>query len=501
MFSAFINCFKIKELRNKVIITLSLLFVARIGASIPLPGLDPKPLHDFFETQRGSSGNLLGMYNMFTGGAFLKGAIFGLGVMPYISASIILQLMAVVVPKIARIQKEQDGRQRLAQLTRYLTLLICLIQGVLLVLALTNYPEKIFSGFDKSVYGEIVLMDHFWFLTISTIILTAGTMILTWIGDRITQIGIGNGVSLLITVGILSSLPGAMIQLFEIFSKPLGAEEGSLGGAQLIMMIILLIVVVYSMVAVTQATRRISVQYARRVVGRKMLTGQNSFLPLKVNYAGVMPVIFASTLLMFPQQIFAYIGGATGVSFFIKLAQLLSHGSTTYYFIYGTLILCFSYFWVSIMFKPAQIAEDLKKNGGYIPGVRPGNDTAAYLDFSMTRLTLAGAIFLTVIALLPDLLYFSFGIPYSIAIFFGGTGTLITVGVILDTMRQMEVLLLERNYDGFLQKGKSRSRGDRSSRVSFKEILDLAKKSKSFWISLSILLAIGIVAWILNVVL
>lgn len=498
MFSAFVNCFKIKDLRNKVIITLSLLFVARIGASIPLPGLDPKPLRDFFETQRGSSGSFLGMYNMFTGGAFLKGAIFGLGVMPYISASIILQLMAAVMPGLARIQKEQDGRQKLAQITRYLTLLICLIQGVLLVLALSNYPEKIFVGFDKSVYGEIVLMNRFWFLINSTIILTAGTMILTWIGDRITQIGIGNGVSLLITVGILSSLPGAIVQLFEIFSKPVGAEGGALGGPQLLMMFIFLIAVVYSMVAVTQATRRIPVQYARRVIGRKMLTGQNSFLPLKVNYAGVMPVIFASTLLMFPQQIFAYIGGATGLSFFIKLANVLSHGSTAYYCIYGALILCFSYFWVSIMFKPSQIAEDLKKSGGYIPGVRPGNDTAAFLDFSMTRLTLAGAIFLTAIALIPDLLYFSFGVPYSIAMFFGGTGTLITVGVILDTMRQMETLLIERNYDGFLQKGKVRSRGVRNS-LKWNDIVSICKKIKGFLIPLMVVACVGLVAWIINI--
>ncbi|MDR2806640.1 MAG: preprotein translocase subunit SecY [Puniceicoccales bacterium] len=497
MFAAFFNCLKIQELRNKLVITFALLFIARIGASIPLPGLDPKPLHDFFSMQRGSGNNLVGMYNMFTGGAFLKGAIFGLGVMPYISASIILQLLAAVAPSVARIQREQDGRQRIAQYTRYLTLLICLIQGILLVLALSNYPEKIFPGFDRSVYGDIVIMNRGWFLFNSTVILTAGTMILTWIGDRITQLGIGNGVSLLITVGILSSLPGAVIQLIEMFTKPVGVDASIVGTPHLLLMLTLLIVVIYSMVAVTQATRKIPVQYARRVVGRKMIGGQSSFLPLKVNYAGVMPVIFASTLIMFPQQIFTYIAGAWNVPFCIKIANALMHGSTVFYIIYGTLILCFSYFWVSIMFKPMQIAEDLKKSGGYVPGVRPGSDTANFLDFSMTRLTLAGAIFLTIVALLPDLISISFGIPYTISMFFGGTGTLITVGVILDTMRQMEVQLLERNYDGFLQKGKMRSRGFKET-LSFSEAVDSLKKIKIVFLILAGLGMIGIVAWLLK---
>jgi preprotein translocase subunit SecY len=495
MLAAFLNCLKIQELRNKLVITLALLFVARIGASIPLPGLDPKALHDFFSTQRGTGNSLVGMYNMFTGGAFLKGAIFGLGVMPYISASIILQLLAAVVPSIARVQREQDGRQKIAQYTRYLTLLICLIQGVLLVLALSNYPEKIFPGFDRTVYGDIVVMGRSWFLFNSTIILTAGTMILTWIGDRITQLGIGNGVSLLITIGILSSLPGAVIQLVEMFTGPVGVDVGSsVGVPHLLLMLALLLIVIYSMVAVTQATRKIPVQYARRVIGRKVMGGQNSFLPLKVNYAGVMPVIFASTLIMFPQQIFTYIAGAWNIPFCVKIANMLMHGSVAFYIIYGILILCFSYFWVSIMFKPMQIAEDLKKGGGYIPGVRPGNDTANFLDFSMTRLTLAGAIFLTVVALLPDLISISFGIPYTISMFFGGTGTLITVGVILDTMRQMETQLLERNYDGFLQKAKGRSRGIKEN-AGLAEVIESCKKIRIVWVVLAVLLVMGIIAW------
>jgi preprotein translocase subunit SecY len=224
-------------------------------------------------------------------------------------------------------------------------------------------------------------------------------------------------------------------------------------------MLVLLLSVVALMIAVTQADRRIPVQYVNRVVGRKMYYGgQSSYLPLKINYSGVMPIIFASAILLFPQQVFAYIGASTGINFFQKMSIALNHGSITYYLIYGTMILCFSYFWVSMMFRPVQIADDLKKNGGYVPGVRPGNDTAKFLDFVMTRFTLAGALFLTLIALLPDFVCFVCGIPYSIALFFGGTGTLIAVGVILDTMKQVEGYLLQKNYDGFMKKGKLRSR-------------------------------------------
>ncbi|MDR2735658.1 MAG: preprotein translocase subunit SecY [Puniceicoccales bacterium] len=500
MFLAFINCIKIPELRKKIFFTLSMIFVARIGASIPLPGLDPKPLCDFFTKQNSSSGGLVGLYDMFTGGAFLKGAIFGLGVMPYISASIILQLLTAVTPSLARIQREHGGRQRIAQYTRYLTVLICLIQGILLVLALANYPEKLFMGFDKEKYGDIVVMNRGMFFVTSTIFLTAGTMILTWFGERITQFGIGNGVSVLITVGILSSLPKAIYCLCGMLSTPLGEEKSILGASQLGLMMILLLIVVSSMVAVTQAVRKIPVQYAKQVIGRKVMGGQASVLPLKVNYAGVMPVIFASTILMFPQQVLAYIGGATGISFFQKMSVILSHGSKVYYTIYGTLILVFSYFWVSIMFKPTQVADDLKRNNGYILGIRPGAATAEFLDFVMTRLTLAGAIFLTVIALLPDLVYFSFGVPYQIAMFFGGTGTLISVGVILETMKQMEVHLLERNYDGFWAKGKIRTRALPSGgeQGTSRDVIEFIRRTRKFWIAVGILMIVGLISFFLR---
>jgi preprotein translocase subunit SecY len=500
MFLAFVNCIKIPELRKKIAFTLSMIFVARIGASIPLPGLDPKPLCDFFLAQRSASGGLVGLYDMFTGGAFLKGAIFGLGVMPYISASIIMQLLTVVAPGLARIQREHGGRKKIAEYTRYLTIPICLIQGMLLVLALANYPEKLFVGFNKELYGDIVVMHRGVFFITSTIFLTAGTMILTWFGERITQFGIGNGVSILITVGILSSLPKAISRLFEMLYTPLGAESSIIGMPQLILMTILLLIVVSSMVAVTQAVRKIPIQYAKQVIGRKVMGGQASVLPLKVNYAGVMPVIFASTILMFPQQVLAYIGGATGIAFFQKLSYILSHGSYVYYSIYGTLILAFSYFWVSIMFKPTQVADDLKRNSGYIPGIRPGAATAEFLDFVMTRLILAGAIFLTILKLLPDLLYFSFGSPYSIAVFFGGTGTLISVGVMLETMKQMEIHLIERNYDGFWEKGKIKTRAlpYNGEHGMFRDLLDFVSRTKKFWLVIGILFIIGLMFFFLK---
>jgi preprotein translocase subunit SecY len=287
--------------------------------------------------------------------------------------------------------------------------------------------------------------------------MTAGTMLLMWLGEQITQRGIGNGVSLLITVGILADIPGAAQQTYQLFFRPVGTGA-SLGLPQAIIMIALFVVVTMGIIAVVQGQRKIPVQYAKRVVGNKVMGGQSSFLPLKVNYSGVMPVIFASAILLFPQQILSWIGATYQLKFLTEFSQNLLRGHWTYYFFYSTLILFFSYFWVSVMFKPIQIADDLKKYGGYIPGVRPGEPTAQFLDFIMTRLTLAGAIFLTLIAIMPDVLLFELNVPTRIAYFFGGTGMLITVGVILDTMRQVETFLLQRHYDGFLRKGRIRAR-------------------------------------------
>jgi len=458
MFSAFTNSLKIPELRSRIFYTLSLLFVARVGAHIPLPGIDPAPLQKFFAEQAGGTGGaLVGLYNMFTGGALVKGAVFALGIMPYISASIIFQLMTAVVPALSRLQQEGDvGRQKLTQYMRYATVMICLIQGTLLIWALEQ-PGRLFPGYDENVYGPIVVVGKLGFLVTSVVFMTAGTMLLMWLGEQITQRGIGNGVSLLITVGILADIPNAAVATYDMFFRPVGTGQ-SLGLPQAAVMLVLFVVVTMGVIMVVQGQRKIPVQYAKRVVGNKVMGGQSSFLPLKVNYSGVMPVIFASAILLFPQQIFSQLGAAFNIKFLSEISQNLLRGHWSYYLIDTVLIMFFSYFWVSVMFKPIQIADDLKKYGGYIPGVRPGEPTAQFLDFIMTRLTLAGSIFLTIIAVMPDLLLFELNVPQRIAIFFGGTGMLITVGVILDTMRQIETFLLQRHYDGFLKKGRIRAR-------------------------------------------
>ena len=493
MFSAFTNSLKIPELRSRIFYTLALLFVARVGAVIPLPGIDPHPLQNFFADQTAAGGGaLVGLYNMFTGGALIKGAVCALGIMPYISASIIFQLMTAVVPALSRLQQEGDvGRQKLTQYTRYATVLICLVQGTLLILALEN-PGRLFPGYDVGTYGSIVIVSKVSFLITSVIFMTAGTMLLMWLGEQITQRGIGNGVSLLITVGLLADIPGAAAQTYQLFFRPVGTGP-NLGLPQAVIMIGLFFAVVMGIVMVVQGQRKIPVQYAKRVVGNKVMGGQSSFLPLKVNYSGVMPVIFASAILLFPQQIFSQIGAAWDIRFLVDFSENLLRGHWTYYLIYTVLILFFSYFWVSVMFKPIQIADDLKKYGGYVPGVRPGQPTAKFLDFIMTRLTLAGAIFLTIIAVMPDVLLFELNVPQRIALFFGGTGMLITVGVVLDTMRQVETFLLQRHYDGFLKKGRIRARsaspgGTSGEALSSDALLKLG-------IPVTAIFLVGIVAW------
>ncbi|HTQ32425.1 MAG TPA: preprotein translocase subunit SecY [Opitutaceae bacterium] len=493
MLSAFTNSMKIPELRSRIFYTLALLFVARVGAHIPLPGIDPRPLQDFFQQQTGSASAVIGLYNMFTGGALVKGAVCALGIMPYISASIIFQLMTAVVPTLSRLQQEGDvGRQKLTQYTRYATVLICLVQGAMLILALEN-PGRLFPGYDINVYGSIVMVSKLSFIFTSVIYMTAGTLLLMWLGEQITQRGVGIGVSLLITVGILADIPGAAVATYRMFFGPVGTTQNGWIG---VLMIVLFIIVVMGIILVVQGQRKIPVQYAKRVVGNKVMGGQSSFLPLKVNYSGVMPVIFAAAILLFPQQIFSTVGAALNWKFLIQVSQHLQRGDWFYYSAYAILILFFSYFWVSVMFKPIQVADDLKKYGGYIPGVRPGEPTASFLDFIMTRLTLAGAIFLTVIAVMPDVLLFNFKVPPRVAYFFGGTGMLINVGVLLDTMRQIETFLLQRHYDGFLRKGRIRARSSTGGAAigALGEAADL-KTVGRLWIVLGSILTVGLVAW------
>jgi preprotein translocase subunit SecY len=313
-----------------------------------------------------------------------------------------------------------------------------------------------------------------------------------WLGEQITQRGIGNGVSLLITIGILADVPGAAQTLKTLIFAPVGVQ--AIRMPQLLMMVVLFVVVIAGIILVTQGQRKIPVQYAKRVVGQKVYGGQSSFLPLKVNYSGVMPVIFAAAILLFPQQILSQLGAAFNLKFLSQLAGELMRGSPIYYGGYTFLILFFSYFWVSVMFKPIQIADDLKKYGGYIPGVRPGEPTAKFLDFIMTRLTLAGALFLTIIAVMPDVLLFEVKVPQRIAYFFGGTGMLIVVGVLLDTMRQLETFLLQRHYDGFLRKGRIRAR---STAMAIGEAADMGTV-KALGLPLLAIFLVGILSWFIR---
>lgn len=457
--NTFSNCFKIPELKSRIIFTVIVLAICRLAAAIRVPGLDGAVLAEYFKSHVGAGNSVLGLYSMFTGGALEQCAIGSLGIMPYISATIIIQLMTAVVPQLSKLAREEGGRAKIIQYGRYLAVLLCIAQGTITTLGWEN-PHKVFPDFQ----GQLVLWDNIWAYRLMTIlILTTGTMLLMWLGEQITERGIGNGISLIITVGIMAQLPAAMIGLKDMFFGAADATGGSgfkLGTA--LLMFGLLFAVIAAVVAVTQAQRKIPVQYAQRAVGRKVFAGGTSFMPLKVNYAGVMPIIFAQAILMIPQSMFKWLSDlvkdGTLKSIFTWLARHTDQVAPAYLILYSLMILFFSYFWVATQFNELQIADDLKKNGGYIPGVRPGTATSDYLHHAMTRITLAGAVFLCIIAVIPTLLYRSMGVSMTVGQFFGGTSMLITVGVMLDTMRQIESHLLMRHYDGFLKKGRVKGR-------------------------------------------
>jgi preprotein translocase subunit SecY len=445
------NCFKIPELKSRIVFTMIVLGICRLSSLVPAPGLDSTAIKAYFDSAQGSqsSNGLLGMYSMFTGGGFEKCAVGALGIMPYISSTIILQLLQAVIPFLSKLAREEGGRTKLIQYGRVLTLFLCLGQGMVMAIG-WEHASSIFKGLDK----PLVLIHNLWWYRIqTTVILTTGTMLLMWLGEQITDRGIGNGISLIITIGILARLPQAGQGLVDMMGP--GTHFNFF---HFIALIMLLCAVVAGVVAVTQAERKIPVQYAQRVVGRKTYSGGSSFMPLRVNYSGVMPVIFASAILMFPAMILNYVGRMSNVRFFDELAAMLSRGSFIYLLLYGLMILFFSYFWVATQFNELQISDDMKKSGGYIPGVRPGQATSSFLHRTMSRITLAGAIFLTAIAVIPIILSEWMGIPQQVAQFFGGTSLLIIVGVMLDTMRQMEAHLLMRHYDGFLKKGRLKGR-------------------------------------------
>lgn len=455
--STLANCFRVPELKSRILFTLGVLAVCRVVAIIPLPGLDGGALAAFLrDIQRTSGGDsLMSMYSLFTGGALERCALGALGIMPYISATIIIQLLGAVVPSLSKLSREEGGRMKIVQYSRYLTILLCLGQGFAMTLGWEN-PQNI-PGF-SSFQGKLVIMEPIWWYRIQTVLLlTAATMLMVWLGEQITERGIGNGVSLIITIGILARLPATAKGVYYMFFPPSGVPGKNVFHA--VALILLLVAVVAAVIAVTQAQRKIPVQYAQRSVGRKVVPGGSSFMPLRVNAAGVMPIIFAQAILMFPEKLLISLGSRFEQLGFLKsLGVAISHGSPAYLLMEAGMIIFFSYFWVATIFNEIQIADDLKKYGGYIPGVRPGQATSDFLHWTMSRITLAGAVFLAGIAVFPVILYRAMEVPFEVASFFGGTSILITVGVLLDTLRQLESFLLMRHYDGFLKKGRVRGR-------------------------------------------
>jgi preprotein translocase subunit SecY len=447
MLSAFKNILKIPELKKKIFFTLGLLAIYRIGAFVPTPGVNGHALSQFFAMIAQQQGNtLFGIMNMFSGGAMQKCTIFALGIMPYISASIIIQLLTVVIPHLEKLAKEGAmGRKKIVQYTRYGTVVLSAIQSFFISMWLENPAH--FKGF-------IVVTTPGWGFRIMVVLtLTAGTAFIMWLGEQITEKGIGNGISLIITAGILSRAPSAMQQAFMLLS-PFNAEQRQLSPMVFLFMLAMFVAVVMSVILITQGQRKIPVQYARRVIGRKVYGGQSTYIPLRINQAGVIPIIFASSLLMFP----ATMAGIMPNSFMQKVANSLQYGTPLYMAISFLFIIFFAFFYTAITFNPIEIADMMKKNGGFIPGIRPGKFTAEFLDKIMVRITSAGAVFLGIIAILPAIIYKYMKVPFNVASFFGGTGLLIIVGVLLDTMRQLESQLLVRNYDGFMKKGKLRGR-------------------------------------------
>lgn len=447
MIAALLNSFKIPELKNRILIALALLAVYRIGCYIPTPGIDGAALGELFRRISSTEGGaLFGIMNMFSGGAMSRMTIFALGIMPYISCSIIMQLLTAVVPALEKLAKEgKAGHQKINQVTRYGTVVLALIQSYFIAL----WVESL----GRSEGLAIVMVPGWGFRILTMMTLTTGTIFIMWLGEQIQERGIGNGISLIITAGIISRIPAAGYQLWILFS-PYSPSKRTLEPYVFLIMAVLLVGVVLAVTMVIQAQRRIPVQYARRVVGRKVYGGQSTYIPLKIDQSGIIAIIFAQSIILFPATIASFIPNQAFQSF----AQALGRGHWLYTMVYAVLIVFFCYFYTAIVFNPLDISENMKKYGGFVPGIRPGRPTAEYLDFVMTRITLAGAMFMAFIAIFPDLIMSWLKIPYLVASFFGGTGLLITIGVVLDTVKQMESHLLMRNYEGFLKSTKLKGR-------------------------------------------
>ncbi len=432
------NSFKIPELRRRIFYTLSLLFIVRVGAHIPIPGINSEALESAMQSY---ANTLLGLYDMFSGGAFAQATIFALGIMPYITASIIIQLMGAVVPYFQRLDKEgEEGRRKKTQITRYGTVAISAIQAISVAVFL--------QGLDTPL-GSVVLSPGMGFQIQTVLTIVTGTMFIMWLGEQITENGIGNGISLIIMVGIISRAPTVLFQEITLI------DQGLRNILLDVILIGIMIIIVGLVVGLTQGTRKIPVQYAKRVVGRKVYGGQSTHIPLRINMAGVMPIIFAQAIMFIPSTL----GTAFRESTLIQgLMNFFSISHPVYWLIFGAMIIIFTYFYTAIAFNPVEVADNMKKQGGFIPGVRPGKKTAEYIDNILTKVTLPGSIFLALVAIFPYILMKATGINYSLASFFGGTSLLIIVGVGLDTLQQIESHLLMRHYDGFLKSGRIKGR-------------------------------------------
>lgn len=456
MFTGLQRVLQIPELRAKIFFTLLLLAICRIGTFIPVPGINGEVAVGFFRHATGGSQNLFQLVDIFSGGAFSQMTVVALGVTPYISASIIMQLLMALIPSLQREVKENPevGKRKINKMTRMLTIVLSFIQSALFAkyaMQINMSRPGIIAGemLDTTIFGMPWL---FYLMTICT--MTTGTMILMWLGEQITDRGIGNGMSMIISLGILSQIPTAIGLIFSQLNLS-SQEPGQMSFASIAVLGAVFVMVTIATIMIIQGHRRIPLQYARRVVGRREVQGGNSYIPLKVNYAGVIPVIFASSLLMFPATLGTFVGRGNWLG---EVASWISPGNALYLVFFVFLIVFFTYFWTATQFRPDQIASDMKKNGAFIPGIRQGKPTQDYLEETMNRITFLGAIFLALIAILPSMISRFLGVPQTISYFFGGTALLILVGVVLDTMKQIESHLLMKRYDGFLDKGRVKGR-------------------------------------------
>jgi len=439
---SFRNIFKIQELRDRILYTLGLLFIVRIGAHVTLPGVDTAILEQAV-AKSSTSDTLFGLYDLFVGGAFSNAAIFALGIMPYISSSIVIQLLGAVFPYFQKLSKEggEEGRNKLTQYTRYGTVLVSILQGW----GVSQYLLSLNAdGLSIVASG----MNHFTFTVSTIIVLSAATIYMMWLGERITERGIGNGISLIIFVGIIARFPHSIWEEFLL------VRTGARGLIPEMIILALMVVVIAGVVMITQGTRRIPVQYAKRVIGKKVYGGVTQYIPMKVIAAGVMPIIFAQAIMFIPTTFFTFFPESEIVQ---RIHPYFTYTSLTYSFIFGLLIVFFTYFYTAIIFNPKDVADNMQKQGGYIPGIRPGKHTSEFIDNVLTKITLPGSVFLAIIAILPAFMV-RLGVTSNFASFFGGTSLLIMVGVALDTLQQIESHLLMRHYDGFMKGGRLRGR-------------------------------------------